>query len=74
MEEIKIFEMLNEKNQDRVLKMFEGYAGSEGTAGRLQEMYEESASYAEETLEQHINSIHPNEYVEICWGEWEELN
>ena len=62
------YKMLDEKNVEHIFEILKGYAGSEGPIGRMLELYEEAASYADMTVEDYLSNVSPNEYVEWRYG------
>ena len=52
----KFWNSLNEKQKEMAHKVCENYAGSDGTKGRIFEMYQEEE-----------NDITPSEFVKVCY-------
>lgn len=63
----EFWRMLSEPNKEKVEEMLHDYAGSDGIIGRIFELYTEGASLVDCTVEEYLEKIHPNEYVEYCY-------
>lgn len=56
--------MLSESNKEKVEEMLQNYGGSEGVNGRIFELHEEGANALGMTIEEYLDEVSPNEYVE----------
>ena len=63
----EFWNMLNEISKKKVEEILNSYAGSDGITGRIFEMYEEGAISIDCTVEDYLEVISPNEYVNYCY-------
>ena len=66
----EFWNMLSENSKKKVEKILNGYAGSEGIIGRIFEMYEEGAVLSDCTIEDYLEVINPDEYVDYCYEKY----
>lgn len=74
MDKIKFWEMLSSESKEMVNEFLNDYNGSDGVVGRIFEMYEEGASMEEMTVEEYLEDVDPNEYVEYMYDGFKERN
>ena len=67
MESNDFWNMLSVSSKAKVEEIFQNYVGSEGHVGRIFELYEEGASALGMTIEEYLDEVSPNEYVDYFY-------
>lgn len=63
----EFWKMLNEFSKEKAEEILSDYAGSDGIIGRIFELYEESANAVGLTVEEYLEEISPDKYVDYCY-------
>lgn len=63
----KFWNELTKENKEKANILLKDYKGSDGVIGRIFELYEEGASSINLSVDEYMEEVTPNEYVEICY-------
>ena len=66
----EFWNILNEISRKKVERVLNSYAGSDGIIGRIFEMYKEGAILSDCTVEDYLEVINPNDYVDYCYEKY----